>query len=116
MIVKDAAGKELAKATVGADGKFSVTLPNALSNGEQVNVTVKDSAGNESTVASITAPDTTAPGAGTLGLPILIDTGTSSTDRITQDKAFDLNLTCQETGSAVKYSFPKMAELDPNTY
>ncbi|MCY6412715.1 Ig-like domain-containing protein [Acinetobacter sp. VNH17] len=115
VIVKDAAGKELAKATVGADGKFSVTLPNALSNGEQVNVTVKDSAGNESTVASITAPDTTAPVAGTLGFTNLIDTGTSSTDRITQDKAFDLNLMGQETGSTVKYQLSKDGGAWTNT-
>ncbi|WP_241613925.1 Ig-like domain-containing protein, partial [Rosenbergiella epipactidis] len=48
-------------ATVGSDGTFSVTLPSAQTNGQTLSVTATDAAGNTSTAATITAPDTTAP-------------------------------------------------------
>ncbi|WP_171551397.1 Ig-like domain-containing protein, partial [Acinetobacter sp. Ac_5812] len=101
VFVKDSTGKELAKTIVGADGQFSVTLVKALTNGEKVSVTVKDPAGNESSATTITAPDTTVPIGGTLGFKSLSDTGSSATDRITQDKAFNLSLTGQEQGTTV---------------
>ncbi|MCL5767432.1 Ig-like domain-containing protein, partial [Acinetobacter sp. ANC5681] len=47
--------------------------------------------------------DNTAPVAGVLSFSNLTDTGSSSTDRITQDKAFDLTLTGQEAGTTVVY-------------
>ena len=52
-----------ATATAGADGKFTVALEPALTNGETVSVTVQDPAGNTSPAATATAPDTTPPAA-----------------------------------------------------
>ncbi|WP_436899419.1 Ig-like domain-containing protein, partial [Acinetobacter gyllenbergii] len=107
VLVKDSVGKELAKTIVGVDGQFNITLVKALTNGEKVSITVKDSAGNESSVTSITAPDTTAPIAGVLDFKNLNDTGSSASDRITQDNSFDLSLSGQEVGTAVVYQVSK---------
>ncbi|WP_241651008.1 Ig-like domain-containing protein, partial [Rosenbergiella nectarea] len=56
--VKDGEGKELGHATVGSDGTFSVTLPTAQTNGQTLSVTSTDAAGNTSSAATISAPDT----------------------------------------------------------
>ncbi|MCL2898747.1 BapA/Bap/LapF family large adhesin [Brenneria tiliae] len=59
--ITDAAGNELGSATVGNDGRFTVPLSPALTNGEAINVVASDAAGNASTAATATAPDATAP-------------------------------------------------------
>ncbi|MCL2891684.1 Ig-like domain-containing protein, partial [Brenneria tiliae] len=59
--ITDAAGNELGSATVGNDGRFTVPLSPALTNGEAINVVASDTAGNASTAATATAPDATAP-------------------------------------------------------
>ncbi|MDN8646285.1 Ig-like domain-containing protein, partial [Stenotrophomonas indicatrix] len=51
--------------TVGADGRFSITLSPPLTNGEQITVTLADAAGNVSGPGQVTAPDTTPPAAAT---------------------------------------------------
>ncbi|MEE4453119.1 Ig-like domain-containing protein [Novosphingobium resinovorum] len=48
-------------ATVAADGTFSVALSPPLVNGETLEVTVRDAAGNVGPAASVTAPDIVAP-------------------------------------------------------
>ncbi|MCH7305435.1 Ig-like domain-containing protein [Acinetobacter sp. NIPH 1869] len=107
VIVKDVTGKALAETIVGADGKFSLTLVHALTNGEQLYVTAKDQAGNESTATRITAPDTTAPVAGHLAFTHFVDSGYSDTDYTTQNNTFDLRLTGQEQGTVVNYQVSK---------
>ncbi|WP_232493692.1 Ig-like domain-containing protein [Novosphingobium kaempferiae] len=47
--------------TVAADGTFSVPLTPPLLNGETLSVIVRDTAGNVSPAATVTAPDTTPP-------------------------------------------------------
>ncbi|QGX91310.1 BapA prefix-like domain-containing protein [Tatumella sp. TA1] len=64
--IKDAAGKTLGSATVGADGSFTATLSPAQTNGQTLSVTATDAANNPSSVATTTAPDTTAPAAPTV--------------------------------------------------
>ncbi|PWB37101.1 hypothetical protein DCO47_05690 [Pseudomonas sp. NDM] len=59
--VRDAAGNLLGSATVGADGSFQVDLGTPQNNGQPLDVTLTDPAGNVSTPGTITAPDTTAP-------------------------------------------------------
>ncbi|WP_241625943.1 Ig-like domain-containing protein, partial [Rosenbergiella epipactidis] len=59
--VKDTKGNTLGTATVGSDGTFSITLSTAQTNGQTLSVTATDAAGNVSSVATITATDTTAP-------------------------------------------------------
>ena len=59
--IVNAAGTTLASGTVAANGTFSATLATALINKEVLSVTLTDAAGNESTAASVTAPDLTAP-------------------------------------------------------
>lgn len=56
-------GQPDATGTVGADGRFSVTLSPPLTNGESVSVTLVDAAGNVSGPGQATAPDTTPPAA-----------------------------------------------------
>ncbi|MBO9624080.1 MAG: BapA prefix-like domain-containing protein [Sphingomonas sp.] len=50
-----------ATSTVGTDGSFTVPINPPLTNGQTVEVTVTDGAGNESTPVTATAPDTTPP-------------------------------------------------------
>ncbi|MGP5571056.1 Ig-like domain-containing protein, partial [Pseudomonas helleri] len=50
---------------VGADGSFTATLSPAQKNGESLNVTLTDKAGNVSLPGTVTAGDTTAPAAPT---------------------------------------------------
>lgn len=59
--IVNATGTTLASGTVAANGTFSATLATALINKEVLSVTLTDAAGNESTAASVTAPDLTAP-------------------------------------------------------
>ncbi|WP_164280900.1 Ig-like domain-containing protein [Stenotrophomonas indicatrix] len=58
-------GRPDATGTVGADGRFSITLSPPLTNGEQITVTLADAAGNVSGPGQVTAPDTTPPAAAT---------------------------------------------------
>jgi hypothetical protein len=74
----------------------------------QFKAIVTDVAGNSAEVLSAKVTvDNTAPVAGVLSFNNLTDTGISSTDLITQDKAFDLSLTGQEAGTTVVYQVSK---------
>src|SRR5204862_217867 len=70
----------------------------------QFRAIVTDAAGNDATsnVISVTV-DNTAPAPGTLSFSNLLDSGSSSSDGITQDGTFDLTLTGNEAGSTVAY-------------
>ncbi|EPX1191884.1 Ig-like domain-containing protein, partial [Acinetobacter baumannii] len=59
--VKNAAGIVVGIATADTAGKYSVTLNKAYLNGESLNVTAADKAGNATVPKTIIAPDTTAP-------------------------------------------------------
>ncbi|WP_171457782.1 Ig-like domain-containing protein, partial [Acinetobacter baumannii] len=59
--VENAAGIVVGIATADATGKYSVTLNKAYLNGESLNVTAADKAGNATVPKTIIAPDTTAP-------------------------------------------------------
>ncbi|QRK86623.1 BapA prefix-like domain-containing protein [Pseudomonas granadensis] len=59
--VRDAAGNLLGSGTVGADGQFQIDLNTPQTNGQPLDVTLTDGAGNVSTPGTVTAPDTTAP-------------------------------------------------------
>ncbi|MFP3848163.1 BapA/Bap/LapF family large adhesin [Pseudomonas sp. W5-01] len=59
--IRDAAGNVLATGIVNQSGQFQVTLPNAVTTGEPLSVTLTDVAGNVSGVASLTTVDTTPP-------------------------------------------------------
>ncbi|WP_143479457.1 Ig-like domain-containing protein, partial [Pseudomonas fluorescens] len=61
--VKDAAGNVLGTSTVGADGNFQVNLGTPQTNGETLQVTLKDALGQVSPPATVVAGDTTAPAA-----------------------------------------------------
>ncbi|GAA0627711.1 hypothetical protein GCM10009422_25920 [Brevundimonas kwangchunensis] len=63
--VRNAAGVVIGTGTVAANGTFTITLAPPLTDGEQVSVTLTDAAGNTSTAANATAPDTTPPAAAT---------------------------------------------------
>jgi hypothetical protein len=63
--VFDAFGGVLATGTVGADGRFAVTLSRAQLNGETLSVTQTDAAGNVSPAAGLVVADVTAPDAPT---------------------------------------------------
>ncbi|MBD1599635.1 Ig-like domain-containing protein, partial [Pseudomonas typographi] len=54
-------GTQLGDGTVAADGTFTVNLGAPQANGQVLQVTLTDAAQNISPVASLTAPDTTAP-------------------------------------------------------
>lgn len=53
--------------------------------------------------SSASPKDTTAPDTGRLSFTQLQDTGTSSLDRITSDRSFNLQLSGQEVGSQIEY-------------
>src|SRR5690606_12229461 len=55
--VYDPEGNEIGTGTVGDDGTFEVTLDEPQTNGEELEVTLSDAAGNESDPAEVTAPD-----------------------------------------------------------
>ncbi|WP_272905092.1 BapA/Bap/LapF family large adhesin [Pseudomonas petrae] len=59
--VRDAAGNVIGSGQAGLDGSFSLTLSAAQTDGQLLQVTQADSAGNQSVPASITAPDLSAP-------------------------------------------------------
>ncbi|EXR90648.1 Ig-like domain-containing protein [Acinetobacter baumannii] len=59
--VKDVVGTIVGTGTADVTGKYSVTLDKAYLNGESLNVTVADKAGNATVPKTIVAPDTTAP-------------------------------------------------------
>ncbi|MFW1733376.1 Ig-like domain-containing protein, partial [Acinetobacter baumannii] len=59
--VKNAAGIVVGTATADTAGKYSITLDKAYLNGESLNVTAADKAGNATAATTIVAPDTTAP-------------------------------------------------------
>ena len=61
--VKDAAGNVLGTSTVGTDGNFQVSLGTPQTNGETLQVTLKDALGQVSPPATVVAGDTTAPAA-----------------------------------------------------
>uniref|UniRef100_UPI0030D78146 Ig-like domain-containing protein n=1 Tax=Pseudomonas mucidolens TaxID=46679 RepID=UPI0030D78146 len=61
VIVRDAAGNVIGSGTVGADGNFQVGLDTPRTNGETLEVVLKDSAGNESPPSTVVAGDTSAP-------------------------------------------------------
>ncbi|WP_210358191.1 BapA/Bap/LapF family large adhesin [Sphingomonas beigongshangi] len=63
--IRDAAGTPIGTATVGAGGSYTAVLTTAQANGEQVQVTQADAAGNVSPTTVATAPDITAPAAPT---------------------------------------------------
>ncbi|MBJ9457661.1 Ig-like domain-containing protein, partial [Acinetobacter baumannii] len=59
--VKDVVGTIVGTGTADVTGKYSVTLDKAYLNGESLNVTAADKAGNATVPKTIVAPDTTAP-------------------------------------------------------
>ncbi|GLO58055.1 hypothetical protein PPUJ20066_40910 [Pseudomonas putida] len=61
--VRDAAGNVLGTAVAGSNGTFQVTLNSAQTNGQTLQVTATDAAGNVSPAAPYTAADTTPPAA-----------------------------------------------------
>ncbi|WP_241491664.1 Ig-like domain-containing protein, partial [Winslowiella iniecta] len=61
VIVRDDEGNIIGTGTVDEDGNFTVDLDPAQTNGETLDVTQTDAAGNISPVAEVTAGDTTAP-------------------------------------------------------
>ncbi|MBA1289610.1 BapA/Bap/LapF family large adhesin [Pseudomonas japonica] len=63
--VSDTGGIALGTAVVGANGRFEVTLGTAQVNGETLNVSQADAAGNATAPAPLTAPDIVAPAAPT---------------------------------------------------
>ncbi|MBK4733831.1 Ig-like domain-containing protein [Noviherbaspirillum pedocola] len=80
----------------------SYTAPAA--NGQHtVVVTDTDAAGNTASSSITFTLDKTAPAAGTLSFANLIDSGSSQTDGLTNDNAFNLRLSGQEQGASVMY-------------
>ncbi|WP_293861373.1 Ig-like domain-containing protein, partial [uncultured Alsobacter sp.] len=72
--------------------------------------TITDAAGNAATLTTVAVADnagylvdTTAPAAGTLSLSNFSDSGSSSTDFISTDTAFDLSVSGAEAGATVVY-------------
>jgi VCBS repeat-containing protein len=63
IIITDPAGTEIGTGTVDSDGTYTVNLVPPQDNGELIEVTQTDAAGNESDPATVTAPDLTAPDA-----------------------------------------------------
>nr|WP_252727867.1 Ig-like domain-containing protein [Acinetobacter sp. Ac_5812] len=104
-------GTELVYQVSKDDGAWTTTTVNQsnLSDGVyQFKAIVTDKAGNSAEVLSTKVTvDNTAPVAGLLSITNLNDTGSSATDRITQDKTFDLSLTGQEQGTTVVYQVSK---------
>lgn len=59
--VRNSAGTLLGTATVGADGRFSVTFDSPQASGQPIGVTQQDAAGNTSPATSVNTPDLTPP-------------------------------------------------------
>jgi Ca2+-binding RTX toxin-like protein len=92
--------------TVGAtDNTADLAITGFSANG----AIVKDAQGNIANLDASFNPegtlvvDTLAPTAGTLALTNFTDSGTSASDRITNDKTFDLSLSGAEAGTTVSY-------------
>lgn len=75
--VRAADGTVLGTTTVGADGRFNVTLSQPQRNGESLSVEATDSQGNSAGPVTFIAPDTTAPQA--VGTPAIDGTGSTVT-------------------------------------
>ncbi|BAW21517.1 BapA/Bap/LapF family large adhesin [Pseudomonas putida] len=75
--VRDADGNVLGTATVGADGRFDVTLNAPQRNGESLTVEATDNLGNSAGPVDFTAPDSTPPQVVTT--PAIDGTGTTVT-------------------------------------
>jgi len=73
--VRDADGTVLGTATVGADGRFDITLNQPQRNGESLTVEATDSRGNSAGPVDFTAPDSTPPQV--VGTPSIDGTGTT---------------------------------------
>lgn len=59
--VRDAAGNLIGSGTVGADGRFEISLDPPQINSENLQVILTDAAGNASPAGTVVAPDATAP-------------------------------------------------------
>ncbi|MFJ7009813.1 BapA/Bap/LapF family large adhesin, partial [Pseudomonas putida] len=59
--VRNAAGAVLGTATVGTDGRFTVTFDTPQANGQAIGVTQVDAAGNTSPAVNVPTPDLTPP-------------------------------------------------------
>ena len=93
-------GAETYTTTAGADGAWSVT-PAGLGDGTYtVSAQETDAAGNVNNATSVIVVDTVAPIASTIALTTATDTGTSHTDRITNDSTPTITGTA-EAGSKV---------------
>ena len=101
--------KTVTKTVTGTGAAQAVQLTaadlTALGDGPiSVSATSTDAAGNTSSAGATSFTlDTVSPVTGTLSLVNFSDTGSSATDRISQDKSFDLSLTGNEAGSTVIY-------------
>lgn len=61
--VRNAAGSVVGSATVGADGRFTVTFDTPQANGQAIGVSQVDAAGNTSPAITLSTPDLTPPAA-----------------------------------------------------
>jgi len=75
--VRAADGTVLGSTTVGADGRFDVTLNQPQRNGESLSVEATDSQGNSAGPVDFIAPDSTPPQ--TVGTPVIDGTGSTVT-------------------------------------
>lgn len=75
--VKDANGVTIGTGVAGNDGSFTVSISPAQKNGETLNVTATDKAGNGSLATPVEAPDSTAPNSPT-GVVVAPDGGSIS--------------------------------------
>ena len=62
LTVRDAAGNVIGSGQAGPDGSFSLTLSAAQTDGQLLQITQVDAAGNQSVAVPVTAPDVSAPG------------------------------------------------------
>ncbi len=100
-------------ASVGANGAWSTGQIDfsVFAEGTRIEATVEmyDIYGNKAQIKNAadlyTIKDTIAPAAGSLSFTDYTDTGSSSTDGITNDKHFGLSLSGQEAGSTVEYQY-----------
>lgn len=63
MTVRDANGNLLGSAVVAADGTFTVQLSSPQNNGETLQISASDAAGNTSAPLTYVTPDTQGPAA-----------------------------------------------------
>ncbi|MFK3940268.1 BapA/Bap/LapF family large adhesin [Pseudomonas monteilii] len=114
-IISNAAGVELGRAVVGANGLFSVTLSSAQTNGQVLSAVQVDGGANRSPVVQLTAADTTAPvlatnlalnaagtrltGTGEAGAVVRVTSGTTllGLGTVAADGTFAITLTPPQT-------------------